>query len=326
MNNHKTWLGFVFPDVNDDLLNESHDLSCGLILRKATREELSLGQVEEDFKHWTARRTGSYKFIDQRMPIVDGRTSDGSPLKDFSQWRHAVIKCSNPSISQWWANVALSLCDHDLRLGYFQYDADEFSNPYLDFIMLNIRSPLGGRVKSKELPRYDQLSGIRRILALILNRKIDDLPEETLKMIGLFQSLDQLADTATLKVLGYFSVIEGLLSHSPEPSDRMDSIQRQLIRNINLLNNRLSENSLEIDFRKFTPTGIEKTLKKIYAYRSAIAHGGKQEDVLKDITSIYNCDIPKNQESLYIHDWIRHMTKRLLMAAIIEPQLVRDLK
>lgn len=319
------WKGFVFLDVNDDLLQADHDLGYGLTLRKATLAEITNRQVEASFRMWSERR-GTSVFLNQRMPAPEdsSKSVSGSVLPNPEEWRHAVIECSDKSIFFWNVNLAFSISNADLRMGLICFETKGYSTPFIEFPMLNVRNPLGAMFVDHKLPSFDDLPEISQNISYVLSNITGEFPSEIRQVIHMFSSLDNLPDSSRFKILGYFAVIEGLLSHSPLSSDRMDSIQRQLIRNINLLNNRLKKIDREIIFSDFGKTKPEKVLAKLYAYRSAIAHGSNVEGSIDDISQI-RIGSEKN-DHLWVHDWLRAMTKKLILAAIVEPELVNDLK
>lgn len=322
---NEPWKGFVFLDVNDDLLQECHDLGHCLTLRKATSDEIRERQVEGSLRMWSERQ-GTSMFLNQRMPRhgAGNASSPGSILTNPEEWRHAVIECSDSNIFFWNVNLAFSISSADLRMGVIRIGDNSWSTPFVQFPMLNVRSPLGAMFVDHKLPSFDDLPEVRQNISYVLENITHRFSSEIKKIIYMFTSLDNLPDSSYFKVLGYFAVIEGLLSHAPLSSDRMDSIQRQLIRNINLLNNRLKKIDREIKFSDFGETKPESVLKKLYAYRSAIAHGG---DIKSPINHIKNIRLGNEKtDHLWIHDWLRDMTKRLLLGAIVEPELVSDLK
>lgn len=321
---NEPWKGFVFLDVNDDLLREDHDLGHGLMLRKATLAEIGDRPVETSFRMWSERR-GTSVFLNQRMPLskTDKVSTSGSVLPNPEEWRHAVIECSGGKILYWNVNLAFSLSSADLRMGFVSI-GNGYGTPFIEFPMLNVRNPLGAMFVEHKLPSLEDLPELKQNISYVLTNMTNEFPSEIREVIHMFTSLDNLPDSSPLKVLGYFAVIEGLLSHAPQNSDRMDSIQRQLIRNINLLNNRLRKINREIQFNDFGDTKPEKVLTKLYAYRSAIAHGNNTEKPLNDISQIRPSG--EHADRLWVHDWLRNMTKKLLLGAIIEPELVSDLK
>ena len=319
---NEQWKGFVFVDVNDNLLDEPHDLGHGLILRKATLEEIKDRQVDIVFRMWSERRG----FLNQRRqsPEDNSKPSSGSILPNPEEWRHAVIASSKNKIFFWDVNLAFSISNADLRIGLIHFENNSYSTPYPEFTMLNIRSPLGAIFVDHKLPSLDDLPELKQNLDYVLLNIQNNFPSEIREVIHIFSTLDNLADSSLFKTLGYFAVIEGLLSHPPQPSDRMDSIQKQLIRNINLLNNRLKKINREISWNDFGSTKLDKVLKKLYEYRSAIAHGGKVNTIITDISKMRPGNI--KTDHLWIHDWLRALTKKLILAAIVESELVKDLK
>jgi hypothetical protein len=322
---NEPWKGFVFLDVNDDLLQAPHDLGHSLTLRKATESEIRDKVIEISLRMWSERR-GTSVFLNQRMPLPDADkgTQTGSVLSNPKDWRHAVIECTDTNVFYWNVNLAFSISRADLRMGLIRFEGNAIGSPYLDFPMLNIRNPLGGLFVDHKLPSFDDLTEIKQNISYVLTNMTERFPSEIREILHMFTSLDNLPDSSQFKVLGYFAVIEGLLSHAPQNSDRMESIQRQLIRNTNLLNNRLRKIDREIKFSDFGATKPENVLTKLYAYRSAIAHGNNLSSSLSDINKIR----PGSQKTdpLWVHDWLRDMTKKLLLEAIVEPELVCDLK
>jgi len=322
---NRRWKGFVFLDVNDDLLQTVHDLGYGLTIRKATLEELSDTQIKGSFQSWSERR-GTSVFLNQRMPTPDDDNPSraGRVLTNPEEWRHAVIECSDTTTLFWNVNMAFALSNADLRMGVICFAGNSFTMPFIEFPMLNVSNPLGAMFVHHKLPSIDDLPEIKQNISYVLENITGDFPDEIRKMLWMFTTLDNLPDSSTFKTLGYFSVIEGLLSHAPQSSDRLDSIQRQLVRNIKLLNNRLKKIDREINFSEFGGVKIETILKKLYAYRSAIAHGTDSESALSDIGKLRQNG--EKADHLWVHDWVRVLTKNLLMCAVRESDLVSDLK
>ena len=124
---------------------------------------------------------------------------------------------------------------------------------------------------------------------------------------------------APLRHLGYFVVVEALLTHAPKGSDPADSLGRQLKTSIPLLSNRmLHHGDPPVPFADLdehaSPT---KILAALYEYRSAIAHGA--EPSFSGSQSVLG-----TREK--VGTFLDVMTRRLLRHAVLEPQLVTDLK
>ena len=141
--------------------------------------------------------------------------------------------------------------------------------------------------------------------------------------IEMFRALD-VNPPSSVKMLGYFGAIESLLSHAPGPNDSADSISRQLRRNLVLLNNRM-DSSRSLGFNEFGSTNTEKVISKLYAYRSAIAHGGDESGKIKSLIDLHQ-GWPPMAAPLWSDRFLRRLAKRVLVHALREPQLVVDLK
>ncbi|GAB5558470.1 MAG: hypothetical protein SynsKO_01170 [Synoicihabitans sp.] len=95
---------------------------------------------------------------------------------------------------------------------------------------------------------------------------------QALNDYGRIGMLPEYTDAANL---AYFSCLEKLLTHKPEPKDTIDSIRRQLRTKLKLLRKRFART---IEFENYidssTLTTDSKIWNKLYDYRSTIAHGG----------------------------------------------------
>jgi hypothetical protein len=133
------------------------------------------------------------------------------------------------------------------------------------------------------------------------------------KPISLLRELKDLPPFSPLQVLGYFAILESLLTHPPSPGDRYDSITRQIINKLALLDDRWER---KLDYSSFGSVPHNKIWTKMYAYRSAIAHG-RLPDFKVDL-SLLKSD--RNANIL-----IREAVTRTIRQALVEPQLVADL-
>jgi hypothetical protein len=138
--------------------------------------------------------------------------------------------------------------------------------------------------------------------------------------VDLFADLDFVPNFTPLWVLGHFIVWEALLTHNPDPNDPQDSLGRQLRRCIPLLEHRLIAAGEDPIDRSWAPDmKLDRIIARLYQYRSAIAHGSAYMGIFKK-APFDAIGWPA------LDDWIRLMTKRLLRAALREPQLAADLR
>jgi hypothetical protein len=129
------------------------------------------------------------------------------------------------------------------------------------------------------------------------------------------RTLKAMQRRSALRFLGYFSVLESLLTHNPSPSDTIDSITRQVKRKLALLDHRWTP---RLNYAPFGTTTSEKVWVAMYAYRSAIAHGATVNFQDRDLRPLGN-----EQQSLAL---LIEAVKAIVRYALDEPQLVADLK
>jgi hypothetical protein len=126
--------------------------------------------------------------------------------------------------------------------------------------------------------------------------------------------LKTLPHNSPLRLLGYFAVLEAMLTHVPKPEDRYDSITRQIKKKLSLLNSRLSR---PIDYSPFGKEEPEKVWAEMYGYRSTVAHGGTP-DFKKKHRTLRSLDCALNL--------VKETVKAVITHALREPELVRDLR
>ena len=126
--------------------------------------------------------------------------------------------------------------------------------------------------------------------------------------------LKGLHHNSPLRFLGYFAVLESLLTHAPKPSDPYDSITRQVKKKLALLDHRFSKR------KHYVPLGkapIDTIWAKMYHYRSLVAHGGDPE-FAGDLSLL------KSQGTALA--LIKETVKAVIRHALSEPQLLIDLR
>lgn len=97
--------------------------------------------------------------------------------------------------------------------------------------------------------------------------------DEFMITIDQFLQLRAIPRSMPLRVLGCFTILESLMTHKPKPTDPNDSLTRQVVQKLALLDQRFFA-------RKFSYPGQTKHetfWKAMYGYRSAIAHGNMKD-------------------------------------------------
>jgi hypothetical protein len=133
------------------------------------------------------------------------------------------------------------------------------------------------------------------------------------KSIDMFNELKNLSHISSFKNLALFTIIEFLITH--KPVDTGDSITRQVSTKIPLLSHRFSQ---EINYSQFFQSASENTIwKKLYTYRSSIAHGS-EPDFTKELSVL--------RDEATVRKFLKFVVKKLLQHSLVEPQLYTDLK
>jgi hypothetical protein len=126
--------------------------------------------------------------------------------------------------------------------------------------------------------------------------------------------LDALPSASPLLFLGYFAILESVLTHQPKKTDTIDSITRQVKHKVILLDNRWQP---RIDYSAFSTEKPEKIWSAMYAYRSCLAHGG-EPDFRKDL-----CVLRDHSMALKL---LKQTVRNTIRYALAEPQLIFDLR
>jgi len=126
--------------------------------------------------------------------------------------------------------------------------------------------------------------------------------------------LKGLPHASPLRFLGYFAILESLLTHIPHPTDPYDSITRQIKKKLALLDRRFPR---KIDYSPFGDVPPETVWTKMYNYRSQLAHGGTPQ-------------LGDKLQVLVSHDvaltLVKETVKNVIRQALSEPQLLLDLR
>jgi hypothetical protein len=157
-------------------------------------------------------------------------------------------------------------------------------------------------------------SDIDEIVAVhSLLRQHDDEIIEVRRFVDQLLYLEAVPLYSSSRFLGYFAILEGLLTHHPEPTDPYATITRQVRTKVGLLNNRFQK---KIDYSGFDGTS-DTIWTKMYEYRSALAHGSEPRFEGK-LQSLRN---PQSALSL-----LRQTVKLTICQTLKEPRLVADLR
>lgn len=246
---------------------------------------------------------------EQPHPHPGGRITALPP----ADWKYFVIAFQGPNATMSSLLTAFDLAPRELEVGFtvlkqaggglsYTWNGGRLIHVLEDirefdrFIDVTSTDLIPIREAHAKLQRHDH--GI-----LNLNRPTSELVQ-----------LKGLPHDSPLRFLGYFAVLESLLTHAPKPSDPYDSITRQVKKKIVLIANRLPA---PIDYSAFGGAASDTIWGKMYQYRSLIAHGGAPQfagelALLKDAETAMKL--------------IQQATKAVILAGLNEPRLLLDLR
>lgn len=288
------------------------ELIPGHTLRKATKDEITA--IKEILAENNGRVGGRY-FYPWEMEDKGGGLFDDAPAQD---WKYFVVAFSGTNEGINSLEQALVLLDSSLRIGFTvmawgsQRAVGLHAGRLFQALQENSMAIQSNRIDhffTLDAEHSIQIGGLVEQLSKHPTTGID-IPRVSQQLLNL-QALDANSDVA---FLGYFSVLESLLVHKPDPKDPTDSITRQVKKKITLLDNRWSP---RLDYSVFGTSKPEAIWGKMYELRSAIAHG----DAPDFKQSLKTLKDRANARSLLIRT-VRAVARH----ALREPQLVADLR
>ncbi|WP_405149943.1 hypothetical protein OG308_09225 [Nocardia salmonicida] len=265
-----------------------------------------------------------FSFLPYESRIVTG--PGGSLQRDWTlpreEWRYTVVRINSNMLGEFWKlTQALRISEADIHIGgWINTTPGEkaYSTSIHHIECIHYLDVFGKGKGDTQVPDLTQAQEV-----VSLRWQLDEVQfPEIARALALFLQFDQIPDNFDAKLLGHFTVLESLLSHQPDPNDPVDSISKQLRRNLILLDHRMpnGQNLGLANFRDATP---KQVISQLYAVRSAAAHGGDNQKPLQWI----NSRKPGDWGLLgTVHQFVERVTSRVLVAALKEPQLITDLK
>lgn len=130
-----------------------------------------------------------------------------------------------------------------------------------------------------------------------------------------FEQLDAIPRSSPMRFLGYVSVLESLITHAPEPKDPYDSLTRQVTQKMLLVGRR---SRIPIPYELFdTGVRLDTLWKRLYAYRSTIAHGANAD---------FQGELRCLKDAATALEFISCATVALVRQVLEEPDLIADLR
>lgn len=251
------------------------------------------------------------------------------PTSDAGRWRYCVVRPTNEGDSMLAQRLheILRVADNDLWVEEWAVQREKPSgalrwasarNPARAAqYFVNDPAPLG-------LPQTIDPDGLRSVIHQ--RQHLDDAAyPQIARCLTRLRELDLVPNHSDTKTLAYFGIIEGLLAHNPAANDTIDTITRQLKRNLALVDHRMPTGK-SLGLSDFKGVNVNTVIGKLYTYRSAVAHGddpAEAEGWLDDHRPTAWTDQPA---SSWLHSFLRRLVQRVLQAALAEPQLITDVR
>ncbi|HJP17525.1 MAG TPA: hypothetical protein QF468_02595 [Nitrospinota bacterium] len=271
----KSGLSFILThiDVEGDLPLE---IIPGYFFRKAKDNEIkSIKEYLNEYPTYPLKNFGiPYEAIIKEVRN-EGSTSYQREALPPDKWKYWVLafEGSNSLIRD--LQYAAILLPHDLDFAFeiFFKESHQQGEPFAySFIPLHLRDKYSSfdevnsnaaKVKVDELIKIKEYYNLRQNLSsnfIFVDHAIKN-----------FFSLRNIPEKSELLTIGYFSIIEALITHKPRLTETLDSISHQLRNKIILLMKRFSRT---IQYNKFFLNAKEdKIWRTLYNYRSCLAHG-----------------------------------------------------
>jgi hypothetical protein len=294
-------------------IEEAFTFVSGIELRRATEHEIAeiqesnrLGRRELSF--WPRRNP--WETRPSSRVNEDGTVSFPEITLPPHEWRYFVLTAPKAGSAH---NVALAsiLSSKRLLLGVEVVDGEGeiFGSDRLHRFWESSRY---SDAPFLELSR-DDLDELREIY-LEVERPQERFPGLKDALQRYFE-LDDIPLKSPLRFLGCMSILESIITHKPEPKDPYDSLARQVQRKMMLVEHRAK---LPFPYELLDPATKPETIwKKIYDYRSQIAHGSAA-----DFSGKLSC-LRGHEEATR---FVAAATISAMRQCVEEPRLMLDLR
>jgi hypothetical protein len=301
-------------NISELLVGPTVEIAPGHTLRKANTEEVKF--IKETINNLFGKHFS--EIWEERRPKSGSGQYAHLPAK---QWRYFVIEFGSEIDNSDLLEETLAIAPFGLEVGLTLLRAK------LNGLVVSVcvyRTPHLFQSLSALYRAFHSKDGIVNTLAESDGQQISDVYKkleahdhkilDLHRTIELVLELKDLPSFSPLQILGYFAILESVLTHQPNPDDRYDSITRQITNKLALLNKRWLP---QLDYKSFGGATHDKIWPKMYAYRSSIAHGG-----IPDFKSQLCLLKTAMNANVLIRDAVKHTVRH----ALVEPQLLADLR
>jgi len=288
------------------------NLNKQVTLRKPTEDELTL--IKKNFSLYkSATMFTRVNFYEKKNVIQKNGSSH--ELIPKNEWKYFVLEAIEvplPEIKNIFKKLqfAFKLIENDLQLAmgitFFDGEPPSYTmNPLRELIFYNNDYP-----EMDQKINLDEFQQAMHYLNLIENLKEEH--QFIISSIENFDELENLPNKSYFKTLGYFTIIEQLITHRPKKSD---SILKQMKTNIPKINSSLSNKiNFNLWFENHTESQIVTNL---YEFRSSIAHGRKFS--FKGKSKIF-------LNKILVQKFMKDLVKKVIISALHNPEFTNKIK
>ncbi len=296
---------------------ESFTLAPGQVLRRAQVDEIEVIKSTIDRFNGGLHSFVGHTLWEGKLPFLAGKHIEILPESD---WRYFVIAIEGTHETLTDIQHASDLAPIELEIGFavlftfpnspggFVFHPGRFFQALEDCNQAAYALNLQSLIHVTEAVAQDIATLCAKLRAA--DRRLIDVKALAAR-IG---DLKLLPSRSPLIFLGYFAILESLLSHAPKTSDPYDLVIRQVKTKMALLNNRFDR---KIDYSRFSGAPAETIWTKMYNYRNQLAQGS---------TPSFDGDLAILGSHAQALGLLKRALKAIVRQALIEPQLLIDLK
>jgi hypothetical protein len=240
--------------------------------------------------------------------------------RDLDKWRYWIISIPEISLDSLTINLAVELLKNDLDLGFTQSYDENYEVTGISGFHWNT-SRISSFFDPQNFHEIHPAKQIKdsEIKEITKNHALIKSAEKSYpilnKALQNFSQLKSLPRQSQLVTLGYFSIIEAIVTHKPRLNESLDSLNHQVSTKMVLLSKKF-QRLLDYDSH-FGQLEKDKVWKLLYGYRSALAHGihadfKSEFKSLKDISNVLS--------------FLKESVKLTLLLAMKDPEFITDLK
>lgn len=290
---------------------ESFELAPGFILRKASKDEIKI--LKENYKLLTPFPQVLYDELwEGELP----QNRFPQTLLPEDKWRYYVVAFDEKIEYYEYLTKAFLISPKELETLFTLIYRKEFDKWSIQWNKEGLFQVLQEILSKPDYFIEVTAADIEIIKSISTQLKDHGNKEPILKdIIQQINVLKGISNKSPLKYLGYFGLLESLLTHAPKLTDPYDSIGRQIRKKIALLYNRMSP---KIDYSSFNGMNPETIWTKMYSFRSKLAHGDPADFSSKEFMALVNYETALKL--------LKETVKAVTRQALTEPTLLVNLK